>query len=76
MGDNRTNTQPTIEATISRCYNGHDVYCIMLNEFRLFGGKCCGRWTIVRKYKTTLAELREDLGEAVPGLFAQEEAMP
>lgn len=70
--DTKTGPQPdvdqSIEATISRCAAGHDAYAVMLNDFRLFGGKCCGRWTVVRRYKTTLAELRDDLGEAVPEL--------
>lgn len=60
----------TIEATVSRCANGHDVYVVMLNEFRLFGRKCCGQWEIVRRFTTTLVELREDLVQAVPEFAA------
>lgn len=57
-----------IEATISRCARGHDTYVVILNGFRLFGPKCCGQWEIIRRFRTTLPDLRDDLASAGVGL--------
>lgn len=58
------NNADTVEATISRCARGHDTYAVILNDFRLFGPKCCGQWEIIRRFRTTLADLRDDLASA------------
>lgn len=52
---------------ILRCYYGHDVQCVAVNDLRIAGGKCCGRWTTVRRWEVDESSLLRDLARAGVG---------
>ena len=52
----------TIE--ILRCFYGHDVQSVTINDLRIAGGKCCGQWKTVRRWEVDESSLLRDLGRA------------
>lgn len=60
-------SDPEIEVTVSKCWYGHDSYCLIINELRVLGAKCCGRWRIVRRWMVQPSELQEYVDRALDG---------
>lgn len=53
----------TVEVDILECEHGSKA--ISINELRVVGSKCCGRWRAVRRWTVPVDSLRRDLDRAL-----------